>query len=72
MRCAGVPIGARIPFKCGYRCLIPCDPNTAPYCIARALFNAVEGDADNAIVFAGSDARRHRIAPTTNSASVFA
>ena len=50
--------GARIPFKCSYRCLIPCDPNTAPYCIAKALFNAVKGDVDNAIVFAGSEVTR--------------
>jgi nitronate monooxygenase len=50
--------GARIPFKCSYRCLIPCDPSTAPYCIAKALFNAVRGDVDNAIVFAGSEVTR--------------
>ncbi len=50
--------GERIPFKCSYRCLIPCDPNTAPYCIAKALFRAVSGDVENAIVFAGSEVTR--------------
>lgn len=50
--------GERIPYKCSYRCLIPCDPNTAPYCIAKALFRAVSGDVENAIVFAGSEVTR--------------
>lgn len=47
--------GERMPFKCNYLCLKTCDPKTAPYCIARALFNAVSGDLDNAVVFAGSN-----------------
>ena len=51
-----VMTGVRIPIKCNYRCLKTCDPNTAPYCIAKALFNAVSGDIDNAVVFAGSNA----------------
>ena len=48
----------RTPFKCPYKCLRSCDPNTVPYCIARALCNAVIGDLDNAIVFAGSNVAR--------------
>ncbi|MBL7157684.1 MAG: nitronate monooxygenase [Candidatus Omnitrophica bacterium] len=47
--------GEKIPFKCSYRCLRSCDPKTVPYCIARALCNAVDGDLDNAVVFAGSN-----------------
>ncbi|MCK4261663.1 nitronate monooxygenase [bacterium] len=47
--------GDRVPFKCNYRCIKTCDPKTAPYCIAKALFNAVIGDLDNAVVFAGSN-----------------
>jgi len=50
--------GARVPFKCIYRCLRSCDPNTVPYCIAKALCNAVIGDLDNAVVFAGSNVAR--------------
>jgi nitronate monooxygenase len=50
--------GNRIPFKCNYKCLRTCNPHTAPYCIARALFNAVSGDLDNAVVFAGSNVSR--------------
>ncbi|MFH1550872.1 MAG: nitronate monooxygenase family protein [Planctomycetota bacterium] len=50
--------GERVPFKCNYRCLRVCDPKTAAYCIARAMFNAVSGDIDNAVVFAGSNVTR--------------
>ncbi|MCD5390978.1 nitronate monooxygenase [candidate division NPL-UPA2 bacterium] len=47
--------GDRVPVKCNYRCIRTCDPKTAPYCIAKALFNAVIGDLDNAVVFAGTN-----------------
>jgi NAD(P)H-dependent flavin oxidoreductase YrpB (nitropropane dioxygenase family) len=50
--------GEREAIKCGYRCLKSCDPKTAPYCIAKALYNAVSGDLDNAVVFAGSNVSR--------------
>ena len=47
--------GEKVPFKCIYKCLRTCDPTAVPYCIARALCNAVTGDLDNAVVFAGSN-----------------
>jgi NAD(P)H-dependent flavin oxidoreductase YrpB (nitropropane dioxygenase family) len=47
--------GQRVQFKCNYRCLRTCNPGTAPYCIARALFNAAGGDIENALIFAGSN-----------------
>ena len=50
--------GERIPIKCNYQCLKTCDPKTAPYCIAEALFNAASGNLGNAVVFAGSDVSR--------------
>ncbi len=50
--------GDRVPVKCNYRCIKTCDPETAPYCIAKALFNAVIGDLDKAVVFAGSNVSR--------------
>ena len=50
--------GGRQPFKCTYRCLRTCNPAKAPYCIARALRNAILGDIDNAIIFAGSNVSR--------------
>jgi len=50
--------GEKIPIKCGYQCLKTCNPATAPYCIGEALYSAVKGDIDNAVVFAGSNAVR--------------
>ncbi|MBI5239039.1 MAG: nitronate monooxygenase [Elusimicrobia bacterium] len=50
--------GDREPFHCGYQCLKTCDPDTAPYCIAKALFNAVKGDLEHAVVFAGHNVSR--------------
>ena len=56
--------GERVPFKCGYQCLRTCDPATAPYCIAKALFNAAAGNLDEAVVFAGHNVSRvHEIVP---------
>ncbi|MCK5160992.1 MAG: nitronate monooxygenase [Candidatus Aureabacteria bacterium] len=50
--------GVKFPFVCKYKCLKTCDPKKAPYCIAKALLNAVKGDLDNAVVFAGSTVSR--------------
>ena len=50
--------GDRVPVKCNYRCIKTCEPKTTPYCIAIALFNAVIGNLDNAVVFAGSNVSR--------------
>ena len=47
--------GEKDPIRCVYKCLITCDPATAPYCIAKALCNASIGDLDNAVVFTGND-----------------
>lgn len=52
--------GETDPIKCLYKCLITCDPETAPYCIAKALCNASIGDLDNAVVFTGSNVSRVR------------
>ena len=46
--------GERKPIRCAYKCLRTCNPAEAPFCIAKALIDAVEGDMDNALVFAGS------------------
>ncbi|MFH1460059.1 MAG: nitronate monooxygenase family protein [Candidatus Omnitrophota bacterium] len=50
--------GGREPVICNYRCLRTCDPATVPYCIAKALFNAVKGNIDDSVVFAGSNVSR--------------
>ncbi len=50
--------GETIPIKCTYKCLRTCDPKTAPYCIAKVLLNAAEGNFDEAFAFSGSNAYR--------------
>ncbi|MCR4400304.1 MAG: nitronate monooxygenase family protein [Syntrophomonadaceae bacterium] len=44
--------------KCRYNCLRPCDPRTAPYCIADALINAKLGRLDQGFAFAGANVYR--------------
>ncbi|MCB6610554.1 nitronate monooxygenase family protein [[Clostridium] symbiosum] len=41
-----------------YRCLEKCDQAKIPYCITKALVNAVSGDEENALIFCGSNAWR--------------
>ncbi|AYD41333.1 nitronate monooxygenase [Clostridium fermenticellae] len=45
------------PIKC-YNCLKKCDPKTAPYCITKALINAVNGEIEDALIFTGSSSYR--------------
>jgi NAD(P)H-dependent flavin oxidoreductase YrpB (nitropropane dioxygenase family) len=48
--------GETVPFKCSYKCLRTCEPDKAPYCIAKVLSNASRGKLDDSFVFAGSNA----------------
>lgn len=41
-----------------YQCLEKCDHATIPYCITKALVNAVTGDTEHALLFCGSNAYR--------------
>jgi nitronate monooxygenase len=50
--------GETVPFTCAYQCLRGCDPMTAPYCIAKVLLQAAEGNMDEAFAFAGENAYR--------------
>ncbi len=50
--------GLRVPFDCNYQCLRTCDPDTAPYCIARVLAEAAEGKMEQAFAFAGTNVSR--------------
>ncbi len=53
-----VALGRKKPFVCPFRCLTTCDPHTAPYCIARALVKAMQGDMAHGFAFAGANAWR--------------
>ncbi len=50
--------GKTMPFRCPYQCLITCDSQKAPYCIAQVLANAANGKMDESFAFAGSNAYR--------------
>lgn len=41
---------------CKYKCLKTCKPWEAPYCIARALFDAVSGNEEDGLFFCGANA----------------
>jgi NAD(P)H-dependent flavin oxidoreductase YrpB (nitropropane dioxygenase family) len=43
--------------KC-YNCLTPCNPADTPYCISKALINAVNGNLDDGLIFCGDNAYR--------------
>lgn len=43
--------------KC-YQCLEKCNPKEVPYCITKALIDAVQGDVDNGLIFCGADVGR--------------
>lgn len=40
--------------KC-YDCLKPCNPKDTPYCISKALINAVNGNVDEGLIFTGGN-----------------
>lgn len=43
--------------KC-YQCLAKCNPAEVPYCITKALVDAVKGDIENGLVFCGANVGR--------------
>lgn len=43
--------------KC-YRCIKTCDVKNSPYCITKALVNAVKGNMKDALIFCGSNVDR--------------
>ncbi len=50
--------GKRKPYKCPYHCLLTCDYQNSPYCIALALMNAKKGNLKSGFAFAGANAFR--------------
>ncbi len=54
----------RIPISKCFNCLEKCNPAKVPYCITKALIDAVRGDVDNGLVFAGANVGRiNKIVP---------
>lgn len=53
-----VQAGIRKPYKCPYHCILSCDYQASPYCIAHALISAKRGRFKNGFAFAGSNVSR--------------
>ena len=49
---------AREPVRKCYNCLEKCDPKNVPYCITKALIEAVKGNLDQGLIFCGSNVGR--------------
>lgn len=47
-----------IPVRKCYNCLKPCNPANTPYCISKALIEAVKGNVKEGLIFSGSNAYR--------------
>jgi len=41
--------GEKKPFKCPYHCIVTCDYQNSPYCIALALLNARKGNLEHGL-----------------------
>lgn len=48
----------RIPVTKCYRCVHTCNPAETPYCISKALIEAVKGNLKEALIFCGDNAGR--------------
>ncbi|MBL7197598.1 MAG: nitronate monooxygenase [Candidatus Omnitrophica bacterium] len=48
--------GKKVRFKCPYKCLRSCDPDTVNYCIADALTNASRGNFKKGFAMCGENA----------------
>ena len=48
----------KTPVKRCYNCIRNCEPKNAPYCITKALVDAVKGNVEQGLIFVGSNAYR--------------
>ncbi len=48
----------KLPIKKCYNCLEKCNPKEVPYCITKALIDAVKGDVENGLIFCGANVGR--------------
>jgi nitronate monooxygenase len=55
-----IEAGKKKPFKCPYHCIVTCNRQSSPYCIALALTSALKGRLKHGFAFAGANAFRAR------------
>lgn len=59
----------RVAIKKCFNCLEHCNPKDTPYCITKALTNAVEGNIDEGLIFCGDNV--HRLNKMTTVKEIF-
>ncbi len=59
----------RIPVTKCFNCLEHCNPKETPYCITKALINAVEGNLEEGLIFCGDNV--HRLKEMTTVKALF-
>ncbi len=59
----------RVAVKKCYNCLEHCNPKDTPYCITKALINAVEGNIEEGLIFCG--AKVHKLTQMTTVKNIF-
>ena len=60
---------ARIPVKRCFHCLEHCNPKDTPYCITKALIEAVKGNIKEGLIFCGENV--HRLKEMTTVKALF-
>ena len=60
---------AKIPVKKCFHCLERCNPRETPYCITKALIEAVKGNIKGGLVFCGDNV--HRLKEMTTVKAIF-
>lgn len=59
----------KLPIKKCFNCLEHCNPRVAPYCITKALIDAVKGNVEEGLIFCGDNV--HRIKEMTTVKDLF-
>jgi NAD(P)H-dependent flavin oxidoreductase YrpB (nitropropane dioxygenase family) len=61
--------GGKLAINKCFNCLEHCNPKEAPYCITKALINAVQGNVDEGLIFCGDNV--HRLKEMTTVKALF-
>lgn len=64
-----VEINGRVAVNKCFNCLEHCNPKDTPYCITKALINAVEGNIKEGLIFCGDNV--HRLKEMTTVKAIF-
>lgn len=64
-----VGVEGKLPIKKCFNCLEHCSPNVAPYCITKALIDAVRGNIEEGLIFCGDNV--HRLKEMTTVKAIF-